>query len=148
MTRLGKDGINCVEYPQTVDRLIAASQNLYDLFKNKNIILYPDPEVKSHILKCTAKEHPRGFRIVKEKQSMKIDIAVALAMSAFGATKMDTDSGVSFWVVDCNAPIVKKKPDKKKKGKVKQKVKVVEKVETQEERRTRIWNDDRYWTRL
>lgn len=147
MTRLNKDGINCVEYPQTVDRLIAASQNLYDLFKNKNIILYPDSEVKSHILKSTAKEHPRGFRIVKEKQSIKIDICVALAMSAFAATKMDTDNECSFFTVDMNAPVTQKKPVKKAEKKKEKKTEVKEKIENAAERNKRIWNTPEAWTR-
>ena len=134
---LQKEGINMVEYPQTSDRLTSMSQNLYDLIKGGNLVLYKNKEMKSHAQKATAKETPRGWRIVKKKASHKIDLIIALAMSCHAATKMDTSIG-EFWVIDCNAPPAQKKPEKKEK--------VVEKKETDEERKARIWNDDRYWT--
>jgi len=128
-TTLQKEGINMVEYPQTSDRLISMSQNLYDLIKGGNLVLYKDKEMKSHAQKATAKETPRGWRIVKKKASHKIDLIIALSMAALGATKMES-SLLDFWTVDLNAPIERKEPEKKKKGKRKEKAKVEEEVET------------------
>jgi len=96
---LQKAGINMVEFPQTTDRLTAMSQNLYDLIKGGNLVLYRDKEMKSHAQKATAKETPRGWRIVKKKASHKIDLIIALAMAALGATKMES-SKVDMWVID------------------------------------------------
>ena len=79
--------------------------------------------MRAHAQKSTAKESPRGWRIVKKKSSHKIDLIIALSMAVLGASKMDTDSEFSFFVIDTNAPIVKepvKKAEKKKK-----KVKVI-----------------------
>lgn len=140
---LQKEGVNMVEYPQTLDRLTSMSQNLYDLIKGGNLVLYRDKEMKSHAQKATAKETARGWRIVKKKASHKIDLIIALAMSCQGAARMDTDSGVSFFVVDMNKPVTQKKKVKKKKEK---KVKVKEKIESQAERNKRIWNTPGAWT--
>jgi len=98
-TTLAKDGINMVEFPQTTDRLTAMSQNLYDLIKGGNLMLYKDKEMRSHAEKATAKETPRGWRIVKKKQSHLIDLIIALAMAALGATKMES-SKVDIFVVN------------------------------------------------
>ncbi len=141
---LQKEGINMVEYPQTTDRLISMSQNLYDLIKGGNLVLYKDKEMKSHAQKATAKETPRGWRIVKKKASHKIDLIIALAMAALGATKMDSSSP-EFWVCDMNAPVKEKKPDKKIEKKPEKKAKVEEVIETQEQRQERIWNNPDAW---
>ncbi len=142
---LQKEGITMTEYPQTSDRLISMSQNLYDLIKGGNLVLYKDKEMKSHAQKAVAKQTPRGFRIIKSKASHKIDLIIALSMAALSATKMDTNSGIDFFVVDCNASPVQKQPEKKKKPD-KKKVKVVEKIESQAERNKRIWNTPGAWT--
>lgn len=141
---LQKESINMVEFPQTTDRLTSMSQNLYDLIKGGNLVLYRDKEMKQHAQKATAKETPRGWRIVKKKASHKIDLIIALAMSCQGAAKLDTDSSVSFFVVDMNKPVTEKKKVKKKKEK---KVKVIEKIESAAERNKRIWNTPGAWTR-
>ncbi|MBA7496502.1 hypothetical protein ES702_07111 [subsurface metagenome] len=84
---LKKKGIRIKELPQTVSNTIDFSQNLYDLIQFGNIEFYPSPEVRRHIKSCKAKEMTRGFRIVKDKHSEKIDIAIAGAMACLGAVK-------------------------------------------------------------
>ncbi len=91
-TTLAKEGLNMVEFPQTTDRLTAMSQNLYDLIKGGNLVLYKDREMRSHAEKATAKETPRGWRIVKKKASHKIDLIIALGMAALAATKMESST--------------------------------------------------------
>jgi len=85
---LEKEGIKMVEFPQTSDRLISMSQNLFDLVSGHNLVLYRDKEMRKHALKATAKETGRGWRIVKKKTSHKIDLIIALAMAALGATEL------------------------------------------------------------
>ncbi len=92
---LAKKGVNMEEFPQTVDRLIAMSQNLYDLIKGGNITLYRDDDLRSHALKCRAKEYPRGWRIVKEKSSHKIDLIIAMAMASLGLVKEPVGLSIS-----------------------------------------------------
>lgn len=83
--RLAKQGLPMVEFPQSVPNLTAASTNLYELLKGRNMILYPDAEVRLSASRAVAIETTRGWRIAKEKASHKIDVIVALAQAALGA---------------------------------------------------------------
>jgi phage terminase large subunit-like protein len=87
---LAKDHIKMVEYPQTMDRITSMSQNLYDLIMGRNLLLYPDAEMKRHAQKCVAMETPRGWRIVKKQSSHKIDLIISLAIACQGAVNMNT----------------------------------------------------------
>ncbi|MBA7584719.1 hypothetical protein ES708_26676 [subsurface metagenome] len=84
-----KEGIEMFEYPQTLDRLTAMSQNLYDLIKGRNLILFSHPDLIKHLINSKAKESTRGWRIVKRKSNSKIDLAISLAMASFGAVSKD-----------------------------------------------------------
>ena len=126
---LQKAGINMVEFPQTTDRLTAMSQNLYDLIKGGNLVLYKDKEMKAHAQKSTAKETPRGWRIVKKKASHKIDLIIALAMAALGAAKMQS-SQVDIFIIDPHEPIDHEEETPE---------------ETQKERQKRINNTPEAW---
>lgn len=85
--RLRRAGINMIEYPQTVPNLTECSSNLYDLIKAQNLIVYKDADIRMAISRSVALETPRGFRITKEKASARIDVVIALAMSALGAVQ-------------------------------------------------------------
>lgn len=93
---LSKDHIKMIEYPQTLDRLTSMSQNLYDLIMGRNLLLYPDAEMRKHAQKCIAMETPRGWRIVKKQSSHKIDLIIALAIACQGAVNMRT--GQREWI--------------------------------------------------
>jgi phage terminase large subunit-like protein len=93
---LAKDHIKMVEYPQTMDRITSMSQNLYDLIMGRNLLLYPDAEMKKHAQKAIAMETPRGWRIVKKQSSHKIDLIIALAIACAGAIDMKT--GHREWI--------------------------------------------------
>jgi len=86
-TTLAKDKINMVEFPQTQDRLTSMSQNLFDLISGGNLVLYEDREMRLAAQRSVAIESSRGFRLVKKKASHKIDLIIALAMAALGATE-------------------------------------------------------------
>jgi len=85
--RLRMAGVPMEEFPQTVENLTEASQNLYDLVKGRNLIIYVDAEIRMAISRAVAKETPRGWRIGKEKQTHKIDVVVALAQAALAAMR-------------------------------------------------------------
>ena len=85
---LAKLGIRMVEFPQTQDRLTSMSQNLYDLIKGGGLVLYRDKQMRDHAQKATASETARGWRLTKKKASHKIDLIIALAMAALGATQI------------------------------------------------------------
>jgi hypothetical protein len=85
--RLLRSGVPMVEFNQTSANLTEASTNLYELIKGRNIIVYPDADVRLAIQRSIAVETPRGWRIAKEKTSHKIDVVVALGMAALGAVQ-------------------------------------------------------------
>jgi phage terminase large subunit-like protein len=80
--RLSKTGLPMTEYPQTVPNLTETASNLYELIKGRNLIAYPDQAIRRSVLQTVAAESARGWRGWKEKQSHRIDVVVALAMSA------------------------------------------------------------------
>jgi hypothetical protein len=96
--RLTKGGLPMEEYPQTSNRLEEMGSNLYELIKHRNLVTYPDADVRLAVSRSVAVETPRGWKITKEKTSHKIDVVVALAMAALGAVEgqATTGSGVLF----------------------------------------------------
>jgi phage terminase large subunit-like protein len=100
MLRLKQKGIPTREFPQNVTMMTAASQLLYDLFKNKHFEAYYDEELRRHIQMAVAETNARGFRIVKSKVSKRhfIDGAIATAMASFEA--------VNSGGVDISIPVV------------------------------------------
>jgi phage terminase large subunit-like protein len=83
--RLTREGVNMVEFPQSVPNLTEASSNLYELVKGRGIVFYLDADIRLAFSRAVAVETTRGWRIAKEKASHKIDVIVALAMSAHGS---------------------------------------------------------------
>lgn len=81
-TTLKKKGLLMEEYPQTTGNLVEMGQNIYDLVEYNNIVLYADKELRQEAQNAVAKETERGFRIVKDKVTKKIDQIIALAMAA------------------------------------------------------------------
>jgi phage terminase large subunit-like protein len=77
---LREEGVTMVEMPQTAART-AADQALYDAIIGRTIRHYGDPTLTEHMKNAVAVESPRGFRLAKEKTSLKIDAAVALSMA-------------------------------------------------------------------
>lgn len=77
------------EFPQTLKNMTAASETLYNLFKNQKILVYKDDEFRNHMKYAMAEDKGRGFRIVKPAKASihHTDAAIALAMAAFVAYK-------------------------------------------------------------
>ena len=85
--RLLANGIHVEEFPQSSGRLTESSQNLLELIKSGNIVLYPDADIRLAVSRAVAKESSPGWRIGKEIQSHKIDVVVALGMAALVAAQ-------------------------------------------------------------
>jgi len=90
---LAKAGVPMQELPQTAART-EADQALYDAVIGKLVRHYDDPILNDHVENAIAIETPRGFRLAKEKTSKKIDAAVALSMSHYGAL---ANKGAGGW---------------------------------------------------
>ncbi len=80
-TTLGREGLPMVEFPQTSGNLTAAGQALYDLVRQRRLAVYPDEELRRHVLNAVAVETARGWRLAKERASRKIDAAMALSFA-------------------------------------------------------------------
>jgi phage terminase large subunit-like protein len=91
-TTLTKSGVKMVEFPQSVPNLTEASQNLYELIKGRNILAYPDADIRLSVQRAVALESSRGWRITKEKSAHKIDVVVSLAQAALGAVQQGNRS--------------------------------------------------------
>jgi len=77
-------GIRVIEFAQTAGR-IEADQALYDAINTEALFHNSDRVLTEHVLNAVAKETPRGYRLDKEKTSLKIDAAVALSMAHYHA---------------------------------------------------------------
>ena len=96
MQRLEKQGLPVEEYPQTLDRLTAMSQQLYDLIQGQGFVGFPSEAMRLAISRTVAVENARGWRITKEKASHKIDVVVALAMACHAAVQAQGE-GPQIW---------------------------------------------------
>ncbi len=108
MVRLRKAGIKCEEITQNNSTMTAASQTLYDLLKWKNLLCYPDDELKAHVQNAVAQQEAKGFRIVRQGKSKNavgprkpIDGVVALAMACYRALN---SGGVEIRPIRVQAP--------------------------------------------
>jgi phage terminase large subunit-like protein len=95
--RLTRAGVKMEETPQSPPVLTVMSQNLYELLRSGGLHLYPDANMRTSISRAIAIETPRGWRIAKEKQRDRIDVVVALAMSALGSVRGQSESSYNLW---------------------------------------------------
>ena len=51
-----RDGLPMEEFPQTPANLTAASQNLFDIIKGRNLVVYPDADIRFAISRTIATE--------------------------------------------------------------------------------------------
>lgn len=89
-----KAGIKVIELAQNAGR-VESDQALYTAILGRTIRHYNDPVLNEHIKNAVAVETPRGYRLAKEKTSLKIDAAVALSMAHWGALSGKNEQGES-----------------------------------------------------
>jgi phage terminase large subunit-like protein len=82
---LEEEGLPVVEFPQSPERMVPATQQFYEAVLNKQLTHSGDPRLARHVANCIVRVDQRGARVAKEtKTSMrKIDLAVA-ALTAHG----------------------------------------------------------------
>ena len=85
--RLWRAGVPLEEFKQSAANLTMIAQNLFELIRGQNLLVYPDPDIRLAISHAVASETPRGWRISKQMQSHKIDVVIALAMAAHAAVQ-------------------------------------------------------------
>ena len=89
--RLTDAGVEMQEFPQTLGNLTAMGENLLSLFKDRNIEIYEDGDLGQSLRNAVGVESARGFKIGKPSAGKKIDLVVALAMSALAAVRHERD---------------------------------------------------------
>jgi phage terminase large subunit-like protein len=91
------DGLNMVEFPQSDNKMIPASQRLHEWIMNGWITHDGDKMARRHIRSVTAKEKERGWRISKVVGSNKhVDFAIALAMALSAALDVEVKDEEEF----------------------------------------------------
>lgn len=73
--------IPMIEYTQSVQNMVTATQSLSELLYSGNLRLYKSNQLRTHILSASTKEHSVGCRLVKKGSGKKIDAAIALCMA-------------------------------------------------------------------
>src|SRR5919106_727592 len=88
ITTLQQAGLPVEPFPQTQPNLTLATETLYSYLQNRRIRLYEAADLRQHVLNAASVETSRGFRLAKEKQSLKIDGAVALSFAVVAASQV------------------------------------------------------------
>jgi phage terminase large subunit-like protein len=86
-------GLPMVELPQTPANLTSAGQNAFELIRGRNIVVYPDAELRRHALNAVAIDTGRGWRIAKERTTHKIDGLAALSFACLDAIGRSPGTG-------------------------------------------------------
>lgn len=90
MQELRREGINCKEFLQGDDRLIA-DKKLHDAIRDRTIVHDGDLDVRQHIQNADKKTDgdDTKLRIVKRSEQLKIDAGVAISMAAHRASVLN-----------------------------------------------------------
>lgn len=77
------EGLPVVEYPQSPERMVPATQRFYEAVLNRTLTHSDDPRLARHITNCVLKVNQRGAQLSKETKTSprKIDLAVAAVMA-------------------------------------------------------------------
>lgn len=86
---LEERGLRMIEFPQSHSRMVPASNTLYDLIREGNIVHDGGSLFKQHVMAGVAAETDQGWRISKKKSKAKIDALIALAIAADLAVRLD-----------------------------------------------------------
>ena len=78
---LGSEGLPTEVFPQSDQRMVPASQLLYDLVMEEKLVHDGDTLVTEQVLAAGIRESARGWRLDKRKSSRPIDAVVALAIA-------------------------------------------------------------------
>lgn len=80
---LEDEGLPIVEYPQSPQRMVPATQRFYEAVVNKTVTHSGDKRLSRHLDNCILKVDQRGSRLAKDSRNSprKIDLAVAAVMA-------------------------------------------------------------------
>ena len=93
-----RSGIRVKELSQGSGR-VESDTALYNAVVSRQIRHYGDPVLTQAVNNCATLESVRGMRISKRSSAMKIDAAVAAAMSVYGSEEVKRYGGCGIEVV-------------------------------------------------
>lgn len=89
---LGDEGLIMVEWPQTDQRMIPATEGLYEDITDQKVIVPNDPVFTAHVYAGAAVETGRGVRLSKRKAKRPMDALIGAVMGRARA-KAGMDEG-------------------------------------------------------
>jgi len=78
---LDEEGLPCVSYPNSAERMVPATQKFYEAVVNQSFTHDGDERLSRHVANCVTKQSSRGVMVAKASSKRKVDAAVA---SIFG----------------------------------------------------------------
>ena len=78
---LDEEGLPVVQYPNSAERMVPATQKFYEAVVNQSFTHDGDERLARHISNCVTKQSSRGVMVAKASSKRKVDAAVA---SIFG----------------------------------------------------------------
>ncbi len=100
---LQRAGLPILEYPQTTAGTTRMGQTLFELLTGRNLRLYAADELRAHALHTVAIQHPRGWRLAKDKASHPIDAITALALALVAAIDTAPPTHAPFVLITIDA---------------------------------------------
>jgi phage terminase large subunit-like protein len=98
---LEAEGLPIVEFPQSPQRMVPATQRFYEAVLNEALTHSGDPRLARHVNNCVLRVDSRGSRLSKDtkKSPRKIDLAVAAVMALHRAAEapVEIDAAASVW---------------------------------------------------
>lgn len=94
------EGLPIVEYPQSPERMVPATQRFYEAVLNRTLSQSGDPRLARHVANCVLKVNQRGAQLTKETRNSprKIDLAVASVIALDRASQSVPES-IDPWVM-------------------------------------------------
>ena len=82
------------EYPQTVGNMTAMGEIYFQFIKGRNLLVYPDDEIRLAVSRAVAVEGPRQLEVCEGRtDAHKIDIVIAMGMAALACVKGQAKPG-------------------------------------------------------
>jgi phage terminase large subunit-like protein len=96
---LEDEGLPIVEFPQSPQRMVPATQRFYEAVLNHGLTHSGDPSLARHVTNCVLRVDQRGSRVSKDTRnsSRKIDLAIAAVMALDSAMTYELEPEQPFF---------------------------------------------------
>jgi phage terminase large subunit-like protein len=84
---LADEGINMVEQPQSVERMVPACGHAFELIVSGRLVHDDDPVLTDHVLSAVQREGERGWTLSKGRSKRKVDACIAMVLACWEASQ-------------------------------------------------------------